>query len=66
MISIVTPGFTVFEALTEFPSIFTWPALQAVEANERVLKKRVAQSHRSIRTASRVEEVESAATTFSL
>src|SRR5688500_4629747 len=46
----IWPARTSREGLTGVPAIVMWPARQAAEASERVLNKRTAQSHLSIRT----------------
>jgi len=51
LISSLSPIRSSLEALVEWPASLICPAEQAVEARERVLKNREAQSHLSIRTA---------------
>ncbi len=50
--STVSPGRTSFAGFTRAPPTWTWPPSTASVAAPRVLKKRAAHSHLSIRTAS--------------
>ncbi len=47
----MSPGRTVLEGLAASPLTWTLPPLQAVAASVRLLKKRAAHSHLSIRTS---------------
>jgi hypothetical protein len=47
----MSPGRTVLEALAASPLTCTLPPLQAAAASVRLLKKRAAHSHLSIRTS---------------
>ena len=47
----MSPGRTVLDGLAASPLTCTLPPLQAVAASVRLLKKRAAQSHLSIRTS---------------